>query len=75
ASVRQMCRATLETMSDERARQPVSFGWIQDGEVVSYSELQLYSMRHIQEHAAQLSLFLGRHGVPADQIDWVARAR
>jgi hypothetical protein len=74
ASLRQTCRATLETMSDERARQPVSFGWIREGEVVSYGELQLYSMRHIQEHAAQLSLLLGRHGVPDDQIDWVTRA-
>lgn len=62
-------------MSDEQALQPVNFGWISDGEVVSYVELQLYSMRHIQEHAAQLSLLLGEHGVQADRIDWVARAK
>jgi hypothetical protein len=48
---------------------------MRDGEVVSYVELQLYSMRHIQEHAAQLSLLLGQHGVQADQIDWVTRAQ
>ena len=61
-------------MTDERARQPVTFDWMKDGEVVSYLELQLYSMRHVQEHTAQLSLVLGAHGVPADLIDWVTRA-
>jgi hypothetical protein len=75
ASVREKCRSTIETMTDERARQPVNFGWMREGEVVSYVELQLYSMRHTQEHAAQLSLVLGQHGVPDDQIDWVARAQ
>ena len=75
ASVREKCRATIETLTDERARQPVNFGWMREGEVVSYVELQLYSMRHTQEHAAQLSLVLGEHGIPDDQIDWVARAQ
>ena len=75
ASVRQACRTTIATLTDERARQPVTFPWIGDGAIVTYVELQLYSMRHIQEHAAQLSLVLGEHGVPADQLDWVARAR
>jgi hypothetical protein len=31
-------------------------------------------MRHIQEHAAQLSLFLGQHAVPDEALDWVAQA-
>jgi len=40
---------------------------------LSYLELQLYSMRHVQEHAAQLSVVLGQHeGVG---MDWVAQAR
>ncbi|HKD74132.1 MAG TPA: DinB family protein, partial [Ktedonobacterales bacterium] len=63
-----------ETMTDERARQPVNFGWMREGEVVSYLELQLYSMRHAQEHAAQLNLVLGEHGVKTD-YDLVTRAR
>ncbi|HEY7850543.1 MAG TPA: DinB family protein [Ktedonobacterales bacterium] len=75
ATVRQHYRTTIATLTDEQARQPVNFGWMRDGEVVSYVELQLYSMRHIQEHAAQLSLLLGQHGVQADQIDWVTRAK
>lgn len=75
ASLRRKCRTIIDAMTDERARQPVSFPWIEEGEVVSYVELQLYNMRHIQEHAAQLSLLLGQHGLPGDQIDWVARAK
>ena len=72
---RQKCRATIETMTDERARQPVNFPWMANGEAVSYIELQLYSMRHVQEHAAQLSLLLGQRGVHAEDLDWVARAK
>ena len=74
AFCREKCRTTIEGMTDERARQPMSFPWAR-GEAVSYYELQLYNMRHVQEHAAQLNLLLGRHGVPGEQIDWVARAR
>lgn len=75
AYAREKCRATFETMTDERARQPVNFDWMREGEVVSYAELQLYCMRHIQEHAAQLSLLLGHHGVPDEALDWVTRAQ
>lgn len=75
AWLRQKCRTIIETLTDEQASQPVSFGWMEEGEVVSYFELHLYNMRHVQEHAAQLSLVLGHHGVPGDQIDAVARAR
>lgn len=74
ASLRQKCRDTLENMTDEQARQPVNFGWMREGEVVSYVELQLYSMRHVQGHAAELSLLLGQHGVQAD-TDWATRAK
>jgi len=38
-------------------------------------ELLLYTMRHVQEHAAQLCLFLGQHGVPDADLASVARAR
>ncbi|HEY1387910.1 MAG TPA: DinB family protein [Ktedonobacterales bacterium] len=75
AYMRQKCRATIESMTDERARQPVSFDWMKEGEVVSYAELQLYCMRHVQEHTARLSLVLGAHGIPGAQIDWVTRAQ
>ena len=75
ASVRQQCRTTIATLTDERAFQPVSFPWMRDGEVVSYVELQLYSMRHTQEHAAQLSLLLGQHSITDKALDWVTRAK
>jgi hypothetical protein len=32
-------------------------------------------MRHVQEHAAQLSLFLGQHGIPDEALDRVPRAK
>ncbi len=73
AYARQKGHATIGTLTDERARQPIGFPWAK-GETVSYYELQLYNMRHVQEHAAQLSLFLGQHGI-YDAPSWVARAK
>ena len=66
---REKCQAIFETLTDEKANQRCEFPW---GEEVSFAELQLYSMRHVQEHASQLSLHLGQKGVSAP--DWVARA-
>ena len=67
---RQKCRATFEALTDEKADQRCEFPW---GEEVSFAELQLYRMRHVQEHASQLSLLLCHQGVAAP--DWVARAK
>jgi hypothetical protein len=66
---RKKCQVTLETLTDDKAHQLCTFKWMEP----SYLELQLYCMRHIQEHAAQLSLILGQHGVEGQ--DWVAQAR
>ncbi len=66
---RQKCETTLKTLTDERARQVCTFEWIKP----TFLELQIYNMRHVQEHAAQLSLVLGQNGVAG--IDWVAQAR
>jgi hypothetical protein len=73
-TLREKCRATLLTLTDERARQPCAYGW-GEGKPVSYLELQLYTMRHVQEHAAQLSLLLGQHGIPGEALTSVARAK
>jgi hypothetical protein len=73
AHLRQKCYTTLETLTDEQARRPVDFPWAK-GQPVTYVELQLYSMRHVQEHAAQLSLLLGQYGIHAEK-SWVARAK
>lgn len=74
ANVRERARATLLALTDEQARRPVSYSWSR-GQSISYFELQLYSMRHVQEHAAQLGLFLGDRGVPGAVLDWVPRAK
>ena len=73
AYARQKGHTTLATLTDEQARQPVEYPWAKE-KAVSYLELQLYNMRHVQEHAAQLSLFLGQNAVPV-VTSWVARAK
>jgi hypothetical protein len=66
---RQKSKAIIEGLTDEKAYQVCVFDWM----TPTYLELQLYSMRHIQEHAAQLNYFLGQNGVTGQ--DWVAKAR
>jgi len=53
---RQKCRGTILSLSTEEAYRVCEFPW---GEV-PFAELMLYTMRHVQEHAAQLHLFLGQ---------------
>ncbi len=53
---RRTCRATLETLTLEEARRLCRFGW---GEV-AFAELLIYTLRHVEEHAAQLHLFLSQ---------------
>lgn len=71
--LRQKCRTTLSGLTDERAHQPVEYPW-SEGQPISFLELLLYTMRHVQEHAAQLNLFLGQHGVPDADLNSVPRA-
>ncbi len=72
--LRQKCQSTLAALSDEKAHQPYTFPW-PGGATVSYFELLLYTLRHVQEHAAQLSLFLGQHAIPGEALHWVVRAK
>jgi uncharacterized damage-inducible protein DinB len=72
--LRKKCQTTIAELSDEKAHQQVDYPWTQ-GKPMSYLELLLYTMRHVQEHAAQLSLFLGQHGIPDGALDWVGRAK
>ncbi len=74
AATRQKCHAALSTLTDERAHQPVEYPWTQ-GQTVSFLELQIYNLRHVQEHAAQLSLLLGQHGIPDEALDWVPTSK
>jgi len=72
--MRQKCHTTLVALTDEQARRSVQYPWSQ-GQPVSFLELQLYNLRHVQEHTAQLSLFLGQHAIPDADLDWVPRAK
>jgi hypothetical protein len=53
---RQKCQTTIEGLTDALAPQRVRANW----SAMSVAELLLYNLRHVQEHAAQLSLFLGQ---------------
>ena len=66
---RRKCQATLASLSTEQAQRLCRFPW---GEL-PYAELQLYSLRHVQEHAAQLHLFLGQQAGKATR--WVPQAQ
>jgi len=66
---RQRCQTTIDALTDERARERCSFGW---GEC-SFLELLIYNMRHVQGHAAEISLLLGNRVGP--QNVWNAQAR
>ena len=73
AATRQKCHAQLSALTDERARQAVDYVWT-EGKYVSFLELHLYNMRHVQEHAAQLNMFLGQHGI-SEASDWATQAK
>jgi hypothetical protein len=53
---RRKCQETIATLSTEQAHRLCRFPW---GEL-PFAELLLYTMRHVQEHAAQLRMFLGQ---------------
>jgi hypothetical protein len=50
---RRKCRAVIAALTDERARQATGFHF-----EITMGELMLYSLRHVQHHAAQLNLIL-----------------
>jgi hypothetical protein len=66
---REKCKATIEGLTDEKARQRCVFGRRE----FDFVGLLLYNMRHVQEHAAQLNLFLGQKVGSAP--GWVAKAK
>ena len=65
---RRKCRDTIEGMTSERANRLCRFAW---GEL-PFGELMLYTLRHVQEHGAQLRMFLGQQA--GKSSDWVSRA-
>jgi hypothetical protein len=73
AYLRKKCQTTILAMSDEEAQRPITFPWVGD-RYLSFYELLLDNMRHVQEHATQLNLFLGQQQV-AGVTGWVAKAK
>ena len=66
---RRRCQETLATLSDGQASQLCRFSW---GEL-TFAELQLYNLRHVQEHGAQLRMFLGQQA--GQSARWESRAK
>ncbi|HEY4025468.1 MAG TPA: DinB family protein [Candidatus Dormibacteraeota bacterium] len=66
---RQKCEATIMSLTDEQLGRPCS---VSRGEL-PFAELLLYTMRHVQEHAAQLNMFLGQRTGSA--AGWVGTAK
>ena len=70
AATRLAGEARLAALTEEQARRPVEYPWSK-GRSMSYLELQLYNLRHVQEHTAQLSLFLGQRATSDIETGWV----
>ena len=68
AYCRRKCQETIGALSNEQAYQLCRFPW---GEL-PFAELQLYNLRHVQEHGAQLSMFLGQQA--GKSTTWVSQA-
>jgi DinB superfamily len=62
---REKARAVIDTLTDEKAREPRREG--------SFLEQILYTTRHVQHHAAQLNLILRRETGSATR--WVKKAK
>jgi hypothetical protein len=69
AHCRAKCRKTIGALTDERANQEAVS--LRPG--LTFAELQLYNMRHVQHHAAQLNLILRQKTDSAPR--WVSKAK
>lgn len=67
---REKCRAAIEALTDEKVRARCVFSW---GKEMSFGELLLDNMRHVQHHAAQLNLILRQ--VTDSAPGWVATTK
>lgn len=68
---RQKCQETIEGLTDENAQHIGNFSWSKGG--ISFAELLLDNLRHVQEHAAQLNMFLGQN--TGTSTGWLAQNR
>jgi DinB superfamily len=66
---RQKCRVTIGSLTEQKARERCGMDWLD----LSFAELLLYSMRHVQHHTAQLNLILRQETAAAPR--WVAKTK
>ena len=64
---RNKCKHILASLSEARANELCKFPW---GEV-RFAELLIDNMRHVQEHSAQLNMFLGQKKSITNR--WIAK--
>jgi hypothetical protein len=66
---REKCRATIASMTEERANRRCGFDWLD----ISVAEVLLYNMRHVQHHVGQLNLILRQKADSAPR--WVRKTK
>jgi len=66
---RRKCRTVIESLTEEKAHTQCGFTW---GEI-SFAELLLDNMRHVQHHTAQLNLILRQKTDSAPR--WVTKTK
>lgn len=66
---RRRCHETISGMTQDQANRICSFAW----GAVPFAELQLYNLRHVQEHAAQLQMFLGQQASQSEK--WLSQGQ
>lgn len=67
AYCRAKCRELILALTDESAYRVCHFRW----GALPYTELLLYTLRHVQEHGAQMRMFLGQRA--GKSARWVGR--
>lgn len=67
AYCRRKCKVEIEGLTDQRALEICHLIWGDS----PYLELPIDNLRHVQEHAAQIGLFLGQRGIEGR---WVSQS-
>ena len=65
---REKCKRVVMEMTRKRAMEKCRFRWLE----IDFGELQIYGMRHVQHHTAQLNLILRQQTNSAP--DWISFA-
>jgi hypothetical protein len=66
---REKCRTRIASLTEEHANEKCGFEWLD----LSFGEVLLYNMRHVQHHAAQLNLMISRSVGSAPR--WVKKTK